>query len=479
MKNVKVAALNCTLYRTILERHRTTFRTILEQYYTMFNNYIKLALKILQRKPFFTFISLFGISFTLMILMLVTAFLDHELGDYEPLSERDRMVFIDYLSTTLWVPDTTLVVDSNLIAGVMNYDTTYTYDENRTSMSTSDISYDLIDKNLRGIDGAEQLSIYNDGASFSIFKNGEKLDFVGLYTDAVYWNILDFTFVEGQQYTPQDVKNQAQVVVMTEESASKYFGTSNSYIGKEIELERRNYKVIGIIETPNTEVGAAWADVYVPFTNLPDYIIKGEPLDLHGSFRSLILAQSKAEVEGIQLEIKRIADNYQMPDPENYNRMEFSARSFTERYADRLLDLDTAEESERAFWIGLIVFLGLFILLPTLNLININISRIMERSAEIGVRKSFGADSATILWQFVFENVILTLIGGAIGLVMALVLIYIINDSGFLENVKLGFNATVFLYSLLICIAFGVLSGIIPAYRMSKMQIVESLKHGG
>lgn len=445
----------------------------------MFKNYIKLALKILKRKPFFTFISLFGISFTLMILMVVTAFLDHEFGDYEPLTERDRMVFVDYLSTTKWVPDTTLVIDSNLVAGVMSYDTTYTYDEDRVSMSTSDISYDLIDKNLRGIKGTQKLSIYNDGSSFSIFKNGEKLDFTGLYTDAVYWNILDFTFMEGQQYTPQDVNSQAQVVVMTEEAASKYFGTSTSYLGKEIELERKNYKVIGVIETPNTEEGAARADVYVPYTNLPDYIIKGEPLDLHGSFRSLILADSEAAVEKIKLEIKRIADNYQMPDPENYNRMEFRANTFMERYADSMLDLDTAEESEIAFWWGLVILLGLFILLPTLNLININISRIMERSAEIGVRKSFGADSTTILWQFVFENVVLTLIGGAIGLVMALVLIYVINDSGFLENVKLGFNPLVFLYSLLICIVFGVLSGIIPAYRMSKMQIVESLKHGG
>ena len=58
-------------------------------------------------------------------------------------------------------------------------------------------------------------------------------------------------------------------------------------------------------------------------------------------------------------------------------------------------------------------------LLPTLNLVNINISRIMERASEIGVRKAFGASSRTLVGQFVVENIILTLVGGAFGLVLS------------------------------------------------------------
>ena len=55
-------------------------------------------------------------------------------------------------------------------------------------------------------------------------------------------------------------------------------------------------------------------------------------------------------------------------------------------------------------------------LLPTVNLVNLNVSRMMERASEIGVRKAFGASSRTLVGQFVVENVALSLIGGAVGL---------------------------------------------------------------
>ena len=65
----------------------------------------------------------------------------------------------------------------------------------------------------------------------------------------------------------------------------------------------------------------------------------------------------------------------------------------------------------------------LFMLLPTINLVNINISRIMERSSEIGVRKAFGASSSTIIGQFIVENIFLTLLGGLLGFVLSAVVL--------------------------------------------------------
>jgi putative ABC transport system permease protein len=100
----------------------------------------------------------------------------------------------------------------------------------------------------------------------------------------------------------------------------------------------------------------------------------------------------------------------------------------------------------------------------------------MERSAEIGVRKAFGAHSGSILAQLVFENVVLTFLGGVLGWVFALTLIYLVNDSQVLGDTQLQFNTAVFLYSLLICLVFGILSGLLPAYRMSKLHIVNAIK---
>ncbi|MEL7252325.1 MAG: FtsX-like permease family protein, partial [Bacteroidota bacterium] len=122
------------------------------------------------------------------------------------------------------------------------------------------------------------------------------------------------------------------------------------------------------------------------------------------------------------------------------------------------------------------ILLLFFVLLPTLNLINMNLSRIMEREAEIGVRKAFGAHSGTILYQFVFENIIITFIGGVIGMLLAMLVLYLINDSQVLPQLTLRFNGTVFLYSLIICLLFGIISGLLPAWKVSRLQIADVLK---
>ena len=68
-----------------------------------------------------------------------------------------------------------------------------------------------------------------------------------------------------------------------------------------------------------------------------------------------------------------------------------------------------------------IVLALLFMTLPALNLVTLNLSRILERAPEIGVRKAFGAPKRTLIAQFVTENVILTLIGGALGFVFTII----------------------------------------------------------
>lgn len=126
-------------------------------------------------------------------------------------------------------------------------------------------------------------------------------------------------------------------------------------------------------------------------------------------------------------------------------------------------------------WI-LISLLLFFILLPTLNLINLNVSRIMDRSAEIGVRKAFGANRQNVIMQFIIENIVQTIIGGALGLGLALATIYFLNNSGYLGKAELALNPSFFFYSLIITLLFGILSGLLPALKMSGLQIVHALK---
>jgi putative ABC transport system permease protein len=124
------------------------------------------------------------------------------------------------------------------------------------------------------------------------------------------------------------------------------------------------------------------------------------------------------------------------------------------------------------------VLAGLFALIPTVNLVNINVSRIMERASEIGVRKAFGAPARTLVIQFLVENVLLTILGGAIGLVLSMAVLRAFNTSGILRYAQFAMNLRIFAYGMLIALAFGLLSGVYPAWRMSRLNPVDALKGG-
>jgi len=118
----------------------------------------------------------------------------------------------------------------------------------------------------------------------------------------------------------------------------------------------------------------------------------------------------------------------------------------------------------------------MFLLLPTVNLVNLNVSRIMERASEIGVRKAFGASSRTLIGQFVVENLVLTLIGGLVGFVLSAVVLAAITSSGLLPYARLHINVRVFLYGIGLSVLFGLISGVYPAWRMSRLHPVAALR---
>jgi putative ABC transport system permease protein len=122
------------------------------------------------------------------------------------------------------------------------------------------------------------------------------------------------------------------------------------------------------------------------------------------------------------------------------------------------------------------VFVFLVMFLPAVNLVNINITRIMERSSEIGVRKAFGASAGTLVYQFIVENIILTLLGGLVGVLLALIMMWAFNSAEIFHNLQLQLNFTVVVIGLLTCLVFGFISGVYPAWRMSKFPIVKALK---
>jgi len=111
----------------------------------MLTNYLKLAWRLLGRRKFFTFISLFGISFTLGILMTALSFMQSELGTNSPLSYKDDIVQVVQVRLQRTYFDTITTVDTLFENGVAVYDTTFDLKESGTGASQTQMSKNIVE----------------------------------------------------------------------------------------------------------------------------------------------------------------------------------------------------------------------------------------------------------------------------------------------------------------------------------------------
>ena len=141
----------------------------------MLRNYLKIAIKVLLRRKFFTFISLFAISFTLLILVVIAALLDTAYGPTPPETKLERAlgVFIARLSGP-------------------------------QGSRTGPAGYGLLDQTVRDLPGAEAATIFEAWPRqiFS-FRNSAKIGSYLRRTDGEYWRVMDFAFLEGGPFSPE------------------------------------------------------------------------------------------------------------------------------------------------------------------------------------------------------------------------------------------------------------------------------------
>jgi putative ABC transport system permease protein len=409
----------------------------------MLKNYIKIAYKVFLRRKFFTLISLFAISFTLIVLMVAVAFFDHIFGPLKPETKLDRTLGI-------------FLVEQ---AGERN-------------RRNGPPGYGLLDRYARNLSNVEKFSIHSEPGLTYSYKEGEKIGSFLKRTDGEFWEILDFDFLEGGPYTAEDEKNRSFVAVINEATRKKFFGDEQA-VGKTIEVDGQRFRVVGVVANVPIFRLTPFSDIYVPISTSKSDSYKSV---LVGGFFGTMLARSADDFPSIKEEFKSRLASVEFPDPREFNKMSGSAETFMESVS-RFFSSDSESEASGARVIfAMAAMMLLFMLLPTVNLININVSRIMERASEIGVRKAFGASSWTLVGQFVVENVLLTLVGGVIGFIGSLVVLGAITESGLIQYAEFHMNYRVFLYGLATAIFFGLFSGVYPAWKMSRLNPVQALK---
>jgi putative ABC transport system permease protein len=288
--------------------------------------------------------------------------------------------------------------------------------------------------------------------------------------DAEYWKVLEFKLLAGRLPGAEDDRHGRAVAVVNQSTARRLFPGAAA-VGQQLSVGGQTLRVIGVVE--DAMHVNAYADIWAPISSQPSSDYRQR---MAGDFVALLLADSPARLPEIRREVAQAAKSVVFDEPGQWSAR-FWGDSKLDLFARMSIGSDRNADSGAGQLLAVIAAaMLLFMLLPALNLVNLNTGRIMERSAEIGVRKAFGATSAQLAAQLIVENMLLCAAGGLIGLACTAGVLAWLEASGLIPYLKISLNLAIFGYGMLIALVFGILSGVVPAWKMSRLDPVHALK---
>lgn len=362
-------------------------------------------------------------------------------------------------------------------------------EKNGKSRFVSGYSYKAVNEWFYSLKNAKVVSAeFGRGIPFEIKQNYKNYVFNGVYADANFFKIYKYRFIAGSPFSETDFEGKLKKVVMSDRTARKLFGTEDGAIGKSVKMRGHNYTVCGIFEQPSIIAGESYAELIVPYTTYDGYMYEDDVLLWYGSYRLRFLVEDDAQADALRAEILDVFNRFNNSDPDwevAINRLYMKSAS---RNSSKFEEWTEFYESGS----GILLLIGTFILLliPALNLSGMISSRMEMRELEMGVRKSFGATRETLLKQVMWENLILTIMGGIVGIFLCWVILYGCKEWVFMMSfeetatitgtevditTEMIFAPAVFLFSLGACVALNVMSAYIPAKRALKRPVVEML----
>jgi putative ABC transport system permease protein len=414
----------------------------------MLRNYLLTAYKVFMRRKLFTAINLACIVLTLVVLMVISALLD----------------------TAFW--PTGVEGRSDRLLQVYGMRSESVNDKGQpTGLRTGLLGYKMISRYLMPLQSVERVSAITTTSEVSVYQ-GDRVSRLDLRrVDANYWKIMQFRLLAGRLPNEDDDRLGRMVAVVNATSARHLFPGAAA-VGQRISVDGQVFEIVGVVA--DVIHINAYADIWAPLSTFPSSNYRDE---YTGSFAALLLARSPADLPRIRADVARAARTIQPVGDQVFGKTTFWADTKLDVFARNLQGRQSDVDSG-ATRLLLMIAGGMlvFMLLPALNLVNLNMGRIMERSAEIGVRKAFGATSLQLAGQLVVENVLLCLAGGLLGLACAQGVLWWLEASQLIPYLEVHLNPTVFGCGMLLAFVFGLLSGAIPAWKMSRLDPVHALK---
>ena len=262
---------------------------------------------------------------------------------------------------------------------------------------------------------------------------------------------LNLKIAAGTKFTKADVTRRAKIAFLGSTLAEKLFDTPENAVGKNIRIENQRFRVIGVAEKKgDREVDNA---AILPYRTTFGTINTSETF-----FTFYMGADSEANIELVKTKATDIL-------LKRYNKEDFSVSEQSEI-------LSTFNQIFGIVNIVLVAIGSISLLVGGIGIMNIMYATVTERTKEVGIRRAIGATQADILLQFLTEAVLLSLLGGVLGLSIATILVVIVQN---FFPVGLTFFSVVI--TLAISSGIGIFFGVFPARGASKLPPIEAIRH--
>ena len=303
--------------------------------------------------------------------------------------------------------------------------------------------------------------------------------------DCGFWQVFEFRFLSGRPFTEAEVESNLPVAILSESLAKRIFA-STDVEGEHFIFNGADTKVAGVVADVSGATPATAADIYLPLFYGDEGRLSVDDYGLLGQFSVYMLAASRDDLETLRAEVQDVFNRYNQEDEYlSNNLMEQPDVWWKNTFRDNCSSVPDIAAALRSILYMLLALL----FIPAMNLCGMISSRMDERLSELGVRKAYGATNAELVTQVLTENLLLTLMGGLLGLALAYVIavsgsgwiLYLFEDSVRQNSVspsftvEMLFNPTLFLIVLGLCLLLNVISALVPTVLALRRPIINSI----
>lgn len=277
-------------------------------------------------------------------------------------------------------------------------------------------------------------------------------DVVG--TTASLFSMEQMTFMEGRGILEKDVEYARRVVVLSQDAKKELFGKKEA-VGEKVSINGQKYTVVGVEEEDQSIYASFFSGkCYIPVTTF------------NRMFSNTYMDEISVSVQNIDLLdgvidhcVKRLLGKY------GEGTIKIINLTHELQNAQNILDIFTTVVSAVA---------AIALVVGGIGIMNIMLVTIKERTREIGIRKALGASDHHILGQFLAEALFYAMLGGLLGLITGIV---ITNAASSILDIEASVSVSAATLSVLFSATVGIIFGLMPAYKASKLDPVEALRH--